>query len=221
MLAVTIPESGDLSMGLADLGVKAMEVSAALTARQQEQASAQGIPVSCRKGCGACCRQVVPVSPAEAFMIARLVKSFPAPKKSRLERRFEKSLEILREALPQGAFFHFAADYFRLGLACPFLVRESCSIHPFRPSACREQLAVSRADHCVGFPNHSIRLLPMETSIRSILAELSAELLGSVPVMIPLVGALAWAEAHREEGERKWDAAFLLGRLAAKLSDAA
>src|SRR4051794_13909551 len=44
---------------------------------------AQGKTVSCCKGCSACCRaQPVPITPPEAFAIARLVGSLPEPRRS-------------------------------------------------------------------------------------------------------------------------------------------
>src|SRR5262245_6458524 len=55
------------------------EVVTAAAVRQVEQ---QGRSVSCRKGCGACCRQVVPVSPSEARDLARLVAALPEPRRS-------------------------------------------------------------------------------------------------------------------------------------------
>ena len=39
-------------------------------------------------------------------------------------------------------------EYFKFGIACPFLEDESCSIHPDRPMACREYLVSSPAENC-------------------------------------------------------------------------
>ena len=41
-----------------------------------------------------------------------------------------------------------ALSYFRLGIPCPFLEEESCSIHPDRPLSCREYLVTSAPIHC-------------------------------------------------------------------------
>jgi hypothetical protein len=38
--------------------------------------------------------------------------------------------------------------YFALGIACPFLEDERCTIHPIRPLRCREYLVASPAEHC-------------------------------------------------------------------------
>ena len=39
-------------------------------------------------------------------------------------------------------------EYFRLGIACPFLEEESCSIYHDRPITCREYLVTSPAENC-------------------------------------------------------------------------
>jgi hypothetical protein len=40
--------------------------------------------------------------------------------------------------------------YFAMGVPCPFLEEESCSIHPERPLVCREYLVTSPAELCAG-----------------------------------------------------------------------
>jgi Fe-S-cluster containining protein len=40
--------------------------------------------------------------------------------------------------------------YFAMGVPCPFLEDESCSIHPERPLVCREYLVTSPASLCAG-----------------------------------------------------------------------
>src|SRR5207247_476070 len=47
-----------------------------------------GGAVSCSKGCGACCRQVVPVSEVEAYHLRDLVESMPEPRRSAVKTRF-------------------------------------------------------------------------------------------------------------------------------------
>src|SRR5262249_52538574 len=48
----------------------------------------EGQRVSCAKGCGACCRQLVPVSPVEAHELARLVATMPPKRAAAIRRRF-------------------------------------------------------------------------------------------------------------------------------------
>src|SRR4051794_2358997 len=109
-----------------------------------ENVGRHGEAVSCGKGCGACCRQPVPVSHAEAHAIARLVDGLPEPRRSAVRARFADARRRLADAGLLDAFLHpdrvtgveamaNGAAYFDLGIACPFLEDESCSIHPDRP----------------------------------------------------------------------------------------
>ena len=45
-----------------------------------------GLTISCQKGCGACCqRLMVPVSPPEAFALAKMLKDLPQDHRERIE----------------------------------------------------------------------------------------------------------------------------------------
>jgi Fe-S-cluster containining protein len=125
----------------------------------EETAQRAGRTVSCREGCGACCRQLVPIAPAEAHAIAALVGALPEPRQSAVRARFaeaETRLEAagLRERLeametiPADAVVGVGLEYFALQLSCPFLEAESCSIHKERPVICREYLVTSDPEHC-------------------------------------------------------------------------
>jgi Fe-S-cluster containining protein len=122
-------------------------------------AEAGGATISCRKGCGACCRQLVPVSEIEIESIRRLVEALPEPRRSEVIGRFERALQRLGDAglleslrMPERVsrerVLGLGTTYFRQGIACPFLEDESCSIHSDRPLACREYLVTSPAANC-------------------------------------------------------------------------
>jgi Fe-S-cluster containining protein len=123
--------------------------------------------VSCKAGCGACCRQPVPISEVEAYQIAELVASMPEPRKSKVKGRFaeavrhfegvgwfekmDRKAESARSLEPASAakkLMPVALEYFKEGIPCPFLENESCSIHESRPLACREYLVTSPAENC-------------------------------------------------------------------------
>jgi Fe-S-cluster containining protein len=42
----------------------------------------------------------------------------------------------------------FSTEYFAQSIPCPFLKKESCSIHEDRPLICRQYLMTSEASHC-------------------------------------------------------------------------
>ncbi|MBW3622747.1 MAG: YkgJ family cysteine cluster protein, partial [Armatimonadetes bacterium] len=151
-----------LFRSLADLVVNAGE----------EAANAGGERTSCRKGCGACCRQLVPISETEARRIRDLVEELPEPRRSRIRERFAQARRRLEESgfldqllAPQSFAPEdvnpFGMEYFRLGIPCPFLEEESCSIHPERPLACREYLVTSPAEHCADPTAEKIRRIPI------------------------------------------------------------
>ncbi len=100
----------------------------------------EGKSVSCKKGCGACCRHFVAVLEVEAYEIAELVEKMPEPQRSVVKERFDKALAHFTEIGWIERFENCAeytdentlkvlSDYFREGIPCPFLVDESCSIH--------------------------------------------------------------------------------------------
>lgn len=133
---------------------------------------AGGGVVSCRAGCGACCRQPVPIAPSEAAAVRALVEAMPEPRRSEMKRRFaavrrrleEEGLADWFERPPVAdlaARREKALAYFGLGLACPFLVEESCSIHGERPIACREYLVTSPAAQCAAPSPGGVRLVEL------------------------------------------------------------
>lgn len=215
---------------LSELAWNAMAIDEKLVGMAVSAESRQGRPVSCAKGCGACCRQAVPLSPAEAFMIADLVASMPVDRKQRVLERFGDAGERLRSAgfgdrslagtASEGDILELGMDYFRLGIPCPFLENESCSIHPNRPSACREYLVTSPASHCSDPASNPVRAVPTAGSLTEALSKLSALVLGGEPKVVPMTLALEWAMANREAGRERYDAAALMAALVGFLGGA-
>jgi len=117
-------------------------------------AAAAGQSISCRKGCGACCRQLVPVSRTEGERLLQVVEALPGERRKALMTRFaEAEVAIENAGLKDRrgrSDRELSVAYFALGLPCPFLEEESCSIHPERPLVCREYLVTSAAELCSG-----------------------------------------------------------------------
>lgn len=145
-------------------------LSSFLAERAAEKSQAEGRAVSCRAGCGACCRQLVPISSSEAHALARLVEAMPEPRRGRIRQKFDEALESLNAggvlerlvAAREEGRAELGMDYFRLGVACPFLEAESCSIHPDRPLSCREYLVTSPAENCRAPSAETIKLLKLD-----------------------------------------------------------
>lgn len=171
-------------------------------------------PVSCSKGCGACCRQLVPISAVEARAVHALVQAMDEPRRTQVTTRFEEACRRMEEAglmdrlrdfsriTGPDEMMRFGLDYFYLGVPCPFLEDESCSIHPDRPVICREFLVTSDAKHCADPGPQTIRRVELGARISRALPRLEART--DLPKMpwLPLILALEWAAANPEEGER-------------------
>jgi len=181
-----------------------------VVASAEHEAAAQGKCISCRKGCGACCRQLVPVSPVEARHVARLVRELPEPRRSEIVARFAAARRRLeeaglwqrlndRQAWPEESVSEIGLEYFQLGIPCPFLEDESCSIHRDRPLTCREYLVTSPAENCANPAPHTIDWLPMPAKVW-VAAARCEPAAGDDRYLnwVPLIQALDWAAAHPE-----------------------
>jgi Fe-S-cluster containining protein len=171
----------------------------------------EGKSVSCRKGCGACCRQVVPISPSEAHALARLVEVMPEPRRTLVRERFGDARRRLEASGLAGVFrkvdesFDSAArglEYFRLGIACPFLEEESCSIHPDRPVACREYLVTSPAENCSNPSPETVKCVPLPAKVGRATRAVEWATTRAAQGWLPLVLALEWAETNPEAPPR-------------------
>ena len=155
-------------------------------------------------------------------MLADVVLAMPYERRAELIPRFIAADELLgkrglKEKLfgrieKHEALLALGHEYFRLGIACPFLEEESCSIHPDRPVRCREILVTSPAEHCAD-PDHNA-VHTVETPARASNALMRMDDRAGEPYLhwVPLVLALRWAAAHDETAPRpgtEWLQRFL------------
>jgi Fe-S-cluster containining protein len=175
------------------------------------QAEAQGERVSCRKGCGACCRQLVPITVAEAHALHELIETLPAGRRATILGRFAEARRVLDEAgllrrlhdRPPDSARALGLEYFRLGIPCPFLEDEACSIHADRPIACREYLVTSPAEHCASPSAESVRMVRLSGSASRALSRLEgpdARGRSWVPLVLTPECAADQKEAPAREG---------------------
>jgi Fe-S-cluster containining protein len=155
--------------------------------------------ISCRKGCGACCRQLVPVSRTEGEALLALVEAMPKERRKAVRTRFAAA-----EAAIAGAGLaerggrsdrELSVAYFALGVPCPFLEEESCSIHRDRPLVCREYLVTSPPELCAGPAQEGVT--PVAVPKLSLAAR---GLQGERESWFPLAMLLAWA--RKRPGDR-------------------
>ena len=182
----------------------AFELVAPIVTRGVEQAEGE---VSCRRGCGACCRQVVPISQPEARHLASVLERLPEPRRSDVRQRFAAAVRRLDESglrrrlqwpaqLSDAERQSLAADYFRLGIACPFLENEECSIHPERPLVCREYLVTTPAAHCAVPGQAEVRRVGIAGRVSVAMGQMEPQTAERGVWWMPLVLALEWCGAN-------------------------
>ena len=169
-----------------------------------------GHRISCRKGCGACCSNLVAISEVEARRIAEVVDEMPEPRQSLIRQRFHLARERLASAgllelLERSAdwtdedYTKLVGTYFRERLPCPFLEEGSCSIYGDRPITCREYLVVSPPEYCAQDDSGGVVQVPVVLPVFNAVAQWQTK----APVhlmerVVPLILALEWAASHPE-----------------------
>lgn len=177
------------------------------SAISQEQAQTAGKSVSCRAGCGICCRQRVPIAEFEAHRLRRLVESMPEPRRSTIIERFREAERRVKEAtvpvsldsdvpLSPEEMTRRSANYFRLMIPCPFLEDESCSIYEDRPLKCREYLVTSPAEYCATPESGNVEGLPQPLSVYMTTLFLGADEKRDGLPWVSLSDLLTWTDTH-------------------------
>src|SRR5690242_18948816 len=82
---------------LAELAFNTMILSDKLTEFAVRREAREQREVSCRKGCGACCRTVVPLSAPEAWFLADLVAGVKEPRRSEILENLESASRAMSE----------------------------------------------------------------------------------------------------------------------------
>jgi Fe-S-cluster containining protein len=209
---------------LADLLPVLMQFTNALVALAEDAAREAGKPVSCRAACGACCRQLVPISEPEALYLAELVEAMPPDRAAAVRERFRAAIEALgadlvdrlRDTSSLKAIEDRRAiglEYFRAGVACPFLEDESCSIYENRPLSCREYLVSSPAANCAHPTAETIAMVPVPVKLSEMLYCFGDGKGDDRTRWVPLVLALEWAAAHAGGEQPRWPATVLFERF--------
>lgn len=175
-------------------------------------AAEAGQEISCRKGCGACCRQLVPISRTEGEALLALVEAMPRERRKAVRARFAAAeATIARAGLAERggrSDREMSVAYFALRVPCPFLEEESCSIHPDRPLVCREYLVTSPAELCAGPTQEGVVPVPVPK-----LSLAARRLQDESETWFPLAMLMAWSGKARPPAQRRpgtdWIGRFL------------
>jgi Fe-S-cluster containining protein len=205
-------------------------LSDAIVAESARAVESLGACVSCKAGCGACCRMMVGISEVEARRIRKVVESLPEPRRAEITARFaaaRRKLEesglvpqlLRREHLSDPEYTALATAYFQQQIACPFLENESCSIYEERPITCREYLVTSPAENCAHPSPTNIQRVHLPLKVFNAVAR------WQVPPSdhflerwVPLILAPEWAESHPDDPVPR-PGAELLSELLGLLND--
>ncbi len=231
----TIQATARLPVGevrLVDLLPVLRKFNDAIIGAAVEDTRAEGRTISCRAGCGACCRQIVPISEHEALALLEWVETLPENQQTLIRSKFASAaaalgakgmLERTREAVltkDRVATLRFSLEYFHAGVPCPFLVNESCSIHPIRPMKCREYLVTSPAENCAQPTAESIAMVEIPTDFSKILFHFDAARSAEGSRWLPLVLLFEWDAQLRQDPQRRADSVALFREFLAAFVDA-
>jgi Fe-S-cluster containining protein len=103
------------------------------------------------------------------------------------------------DQIAEQDFKSVGLEYFHLGVACPFLLEESCSIHAERPLVCREYLVVSPPENCTRKTGNPVEVLNMPGQVSKAVRRLGNRNDKRPDRWIPLILALDWVEKHSDE----------------------
>lgn len=185
--------------------------------------------ISCRKGCSACCKQLIPISAPEAFLIADHVIGLDEETRAQYLARIDaidseiaaagllEELDAIAAGNPTRDISETAAAYFEKKIPCPFLLNDACSVYNERPLACRAYLVTTPAIWCDAPTRFPVRTVPKPQIASSVLAAAAAQLTGDPPAMIPLGTAMRWVDANVELGFREWSGIEVLSALLREL----
>lgn len=194
-------------------------------ALEEARGSEAGRARSCQKGCAACCRMLVPLSPPEAFSLREFLRSLPRDQQERIVARLARAKSVLLTHGLWNQLVELAESsqspeddmlepinqaYYALRMPCPFLEDDCCSIYDDRPAACRELLVTSPAEQCQDMAKNPVVPIPVPVRIGPVLGLLWGELTNTPPRLIPLPVALDWAEQHQDESHTTWQGTQLL-----------
>ncbi len=199
---------------------------------EELRAREAGRSISCRMGCAACCRMLVPLSPPEAFALREYIEQLPTDRRNALAQHMTDTKSTLQShglldqlravadadtAIPDEELDPINRAYYALRLPCPFLENEICSIYEARPAACRELLVTSPAELCNDLVGNPVAPIPVSVRIGTVLGLLWSALTERPPRLIPLPLALDWAEQHRDEAVRTWSGSHLIDQMLDKM----
>jgi Fe-S-cluster containining protein len=191
----------------------------------------EGKNVSCGPVCGACCRQLVPISLVEAATLVAAIDASPTENRERIRGRFSQAVHemetfgildpsALRPRLAlrghgrdsASLWLDVSKRYFAAAIACPILENESCSLYIDRPLVCRAYSVTSSPERCRHLDGGA-EALPRPLDVEAALSETAHALEGSSSHLIPMTLAVEWVDNCPDAFAARHDAEAMLARL--------
>jgi Fe-S-cluster containining protein len=219
---------GDERVALADIVPVAHQISARIAEVVIARNRREGIDIACRKGCGHCCHShLVPLAVPEAFRLTEYMYSRPRDLRDAMLRLcLRAARDILNEEPPEfivpraetdsndssGFLSDLSKWYVGLGVSCPFLSENICTIYENRPSACRDYFVYGGSNACVNADVTAERV-EMPVQMVEVLGQLAGEFEDSEVEAVILPLTPLWCEQNAERGQRRWSAKAMAERF--------
>jgi Fe-S-cluster containining protein len=137
-------------------------------------------------------------------VLVNVVDAMDPERRARVRERFEAAIERMREggileavktigSLSEEARQQAGLKYFALGIACPFLEEESCSIYEERPMRCREYLVTSPAEHCRNPAPETVKMVELKAAPSLSLYSIGEGEGGGKPEFVVMTVLTEWA----------------------------
>lgn len=211
---------------LCDIVSLAYAVSDKLCSTIIQKLAANGQIVSCRNGCSACCSYLVALSMPEIYYLHQKIASW---EEDRLLSLLQCCFDSAQKILDSDTLIKYDVNnntdnlsvisqwYEHLGLSCPFLKNDSCSIYEYRPLACREHLVTTSPGLCKSRITNNPTLVRMPISILEVLGQLSAEMEQTPVEAVILPLAVVCGEGYLQRSCRRWPGVMIVERFIAIL----
>lgn len=170
------------------------ELDADLT-RHRDHVARAGHPVSCKRGCNACCHLVTWATPTEAKGIVEHLERDP------LRRQYLHDV-VMPRAREQAAMLRDETMTHRRWhdeqRACPLLLDGSCSVYRLRPIVCRTLLVISDPKACEPPQQSTESLDTVVTSAKGMWAmgETPARMQPLQAALVDIVDGVRWFGAY-------------------------
>ncbi|MBL7186359.1 MAG: YkgJ family cysteine cluster protein [Phycisphaerae bacterium] len=218
----------DEQVRLADIVPLARTISARIADIVIARNRREGIDIACRKGCGHCCKShLVPLAIPEVFRLKEYIYSRPRDQRDAMLRLCllaakgilsEEPPEFMAPRTPTDSIdsLAFLSDvskwYVGLGVCCPFLSKNICTIYENRPLACRDYFVYGGSNACVNADAAAERV-KMPVPMVEVLGQLAGEFEDDdiEAVILPLTPV--WCEQNVDRAERTWSAKTMAKRF--------